>query len=135
MGDTETQYGLRPIVIAEEYPDDADLIARKFRSANVRHPIVILYDSDDVIAYLSEQLAMQSQPSVLFTNLTLMNGNARRLISWVQCQPQLRDVKFIVFNDAKRKVDRECGMATNVVQVWDKFPPEEMFASTIRELV
>lgn len=99
-----------PILLVEDSPDDALLIQRAFRKANLANPVELVRDGEEAVAYLSgaepyEDRARFPLPVFMLLDLKLPRRSGLEVLGWVREQPALRRLPVVVLTSSRESVD------------------------------
>ena len=94
---------VKPILIAEDYQPDAEIIAETLKRAGVRNPLMFVTDGVEAIAYLmgDGQYAdrdMFPLPGVLLLDLKMPRLGGIEVLEWCRTQPELREILMVVLS-------------------------------------
>jgi CheY-like chemotaxis protein len=100
----------RTILLVEDNVDDVTLVRRAFRKANIEHPMHVVVDGDQAIAYLSGagEFANRSQyplPSLVLLDLKLPRKSGLEVLSWIRTQPLLKRLLVVVLTSSRESND------------------------------
>lgn len=98
------------ILVAEDNEDDVVLLQRAFRQARLTHPIRVVEDGAEAIAYLQgeRQFADRTQypmPDLLLLDLKMPNKDGFEVMEWIRTQPALRHLFIVVVATSERVFD------------------------------
>ena len=103
----------RTILLAEDTPDDADLIKAAFRAAGLDNPIHAVWRGEEVIQYLKGEGAYAdrekfARPWVVLLDLAMPGVGGWEVLTWVRQQPQFRLLPVVILTgsilpDAEKK--------------------------------
>ena len=99
-----------PILLVEDSPDDALLIQRAFRKANLANPVELVRDGEDAVAYLSGAAPYEDRerfplPVFMLLDLKLPRRSGLEVLAWVREQPALRRLPVVVLTSSRESVD------------------------------
>jgi CheY-like chemotaxis protein len=83
-----------PLLIADDDENQAYLTTRAFKTAGVRHPVVVLPDGGSVIDYLSGKAAYADRhahplPGLLLLDQKLPGRSGLEVLQWVRTESQM----------------------------------------------
>ena len=95
------------ILIAEDREDDILLIQRALKGANVRNPLQVVRNGEEVIAYLKGKAKFANRdefplPSLLLLDLKMPRVDGFEVLRWVRGQPTLKAMRIIVLTSSDR---------------------------------
>ena len=98
------------ILLAEDREDDVLLIRRAFAEAHVINPLHVVYDGEELIAYLSGQGRYASRadyplPALLLLDLKMQRKNGFEVLKWLSTQPELKALRVVVLTASDRIQD------------------------------
>jgi CheY-like chemotaxis protein len=98
------------ILLVEDDADDALLIQRAFRKAQIANPIQAVSDGDAAVAYLSgaEPYGDRRQfplPVLILLDLKLPRRSGFEVLEWLRSQPGLKRTPVLVLTSSKETVD------------------------------
>lgn len=93
----------KPILIVEDYEDDAKLLQLLLASTGVSNPVRISLSAEDAINYLDgvppfSNRAMYPLPSVVFVDLKLPGISGFELLRWMKGHPELSSIFVVVLS-------------------------------------
>jgi CheY-like chemotaxis protein len=93
------------ILLIEDNPSDAALVARAFDRSGVVNPIRRLKDGEDALAYLSGAGTYANRkenplPAVILLDLNLPRFNGYQLMIWLRMQPELKRIPVVVLTES-----------------------------------
>lgn len=119
---------LPPIIIADDDPDDAFLLARRFRDAGIENPLLSFRDAGETVAFLEVVLRNRDEhvmPCALFADLKLPGATGLELIRWVKSRPALGELRVFVMTGLEDPEYRRRAEAMEVDGFAVKFPCTE----------
>src|SRR5919201_569902 len=94
------------ILLVEDNPSDAALIARAFDRSGVVNPICRLKDGEEALAYLTGAGSYANRkdnplPAVILLDLNLPRFNGYQLMIWLRMQPELKRIPVVVLTESR----------------------------------
>lgn len=109
-----------PILLVEDDANDALLIQRAFRKANLANPVVRVEDGEAAVAYLGAQApyadrAAHPLPALVLLDLNLPRRSGLEVLEWLRGQPGLRRIPVVVLTSSResRDVNRAYDLGAN----------------------
>lgn len=95
----------RCLLLLEEEPHDRLLIARAARRAGLTHPLAIVHDAAQAIAYLAgrppyDDPAQRRPPALALLDVTLPRTSALEVLRWMRAQPGLQRLPAVVLSSS-----------------------------------
>lgn len=93
--------GLKPILIAEDYDDDAVFLQRSLKKAGVMNPVFLVRDGAAVIAWL-EGIGIYSDrdkyplPAILFLDLKMPVSDGFTVLDWLKQRREFDEMLVVV---------------------------------------
>src|SRR5687768_8183030 len=89
------------ILLADDDENDIALFRRAFKQADIKNPLQIVRDGEEVIAYLAGEgkFADRSQfplPTLLLLDLKMPRKNGFEVLQWVREHPTLKALRVLV---------------------------------------
>ena len=99
-----------PILLVEDSPDDALLIQRAFRKANLANPVQLVRDGEEAVAYLSgavpyEDRARFPLPVFMLLDLKLPRRSGLEVLAWVRQESVVKRLPIVVLTSSRESVD------------------------------
>ena len=99
-----------PILLVEDSPDDALLIQRAFRKANLANSIQLVRDGEEAVAYLKGDppFSDRSQyplPVLMLLDLKLPRRSGLEVLEWVRQDGPLKRLPVVVLTSSRESVD------------------------------
>jgi CheY-like chemotaxis protein len=99
-----------PILVAEDDPDDAVLIRRAFRKANVANPIQLVSDGEEALAYLGGHPPFGDRlqfplPILMLLDLKLPRRSGHEVLAWIRQEPPIRRLPVVVLTSSREAAD------------------------------
>ena len=101
---------VHPILLVEDSPDDALLIQRAFRKANLANPVQLVRDGEEAVAYLSATAPYQDRtlfplPAFMLLDLKLPRRSGLEVLAWVRQQSTVKRLPIVVLTSSRESVD------------------------------
>jgi CheY-like chemotaxis protein len=99
-----------PILLVEDSPDDALLIQRAFRKANMANPVQLVRDGEEAVAYLSgappwDDRARFPLPVFMLLDLKLPRRSGLEVLAWVRQESAVKRLPVVVLTSSRESVD------------------------------
>ncbi|HKW94308.1 MAG TPA: response regulator [Methylomirabilota bacterium] len=99
-----------PILLVEDSPDDALLIQRAFRKANLANPVQLVQDGEEAVAYLSgappfEDRARFPLPVFMLLDLKLPRRSGLEVLEWLRQRSDIKRLPVVVLTSSRETVD------------------------------
>jgi CheY-like chemotaxis protein len=99
-----------PILLVEDSPDDALLIQRAFRKANLANPVQLVRDGEEAVAYLSgtppwDDRARFPLPVFMLLDLKLPRRSGLEVLAWVRQESPVKRLPVVVLTSSRESVD------------------------------
>jgi CheY-like chemotaxis protein len=99
-----------PILLVEDSPDDALLIQRAFRKANLANPVQHVSDGEEAVAYLSgappwSDRAKFPLPVFMLLDLKLPRRSGLEVLEWVRRESVVKRLPVVVLTSSRESVD------------------------------
>ncbi len=99
-----------PILLVEDSPDDALLIQRAFRKANLANPVELVQDGEDAVAYLSgkppfDDRARFPLPVFMLLDLKLPRRSGLEVLEWLRQRSDIKRLPVVVLTSSRETVD------------------------------
>ena len=99
-----------PILLVEDSPDDALLIQRAFRKANLANPVQLVRDGEEAVAYLSGAEPYQDRtrfpvPVFMLLDLKLPRRSGLEVLAWVRQESSVKRLPVVVLTSSRESVD------------------------------
>jgi CheY-like chemotaxis protein len=101
---------LPSILIVDDSSDDVLLLQRAFRRCNLAHPIIIVSDGEEAIAYLSGSGEYADRmtyplPGLMMLDIRLPRKSGIEVLWWVRQQTQLRRLTVVALVQGLGSID------------------------------
>ncbi|HWP73412.1 MAG TPA: response regulator, partial [Methylomirabilota bacterium] len=95
-----------PILLVEDSPDDALLIQRAFRKANLANPVQHVSDGEEAVAYLSgappwSDRAKFPLPVFMLLDLKLPRRSGLEVLEWVRRESAVKRLPVVVLTSSR----------------------------------
>jgi CheY-like chemotaxis protein len=99
-----------PILLVEDSPDDALLIQRAFRKANLANPVQLVRDGEEAVAYLSGAAPFADRarfplPVFMLLDLKLPRRSGLEVLAWVRQESAVKRLPVVVLTSSRESVD------------------------------
>ena len=99
-----------PILLVEDSPDDALLIQRAFRKANLANPVQLVRDGEEAVAYLSGAAPYDDRgrfplPVFMLLDLKLPRRSGLEVLAWLRQESVVRRLPVVVLTSSRESVD------------------------------
>jgi two-component system response regulator len=111
------------ILIADDNPEDAQLLRRAFHEAGLENPICYVNDGYAAIEYLKEKERPSpdsSWPLLMFLELKMSGCTGFAVLDWLRHQPDLHQLPTIVFTHSDAPDDIEKSFQLGANSYWVK---------------
>ena len=100
----------RPVLIAEDDPNDVFLLRRAFQKVGVAHPVVVLRNGQEVLDYLTRngKVAGANEnhfPALMFLDLKMPMMDGFDVLSWLQHHPLQSKLPVVVLTSSNQEKD------------------------------
>jgi CheY-like chemotaxis protein len=98
------------VLLVEDDADDALLIQRAFRKAQIANPIQVVSDGDQAVAYLKGAGPYRDRrqfplPVLILLDLKLPRRSGFEVLAWLRGQPGLKRTPVVVLTSSKETMD------------------------------
>ncbi len=102
--------GIKPVLAADDNPDDLRLLQFAWRTANVSAPLEVVQGGEEIIAYLrgADRFAdrkLHPLPQLLLLDLKMPRKDGFEVLQWIRSQPGLRRLPVVVLTASLHKED------------------------------
>ncbi len=108
------------ILVADDNPDDVELLKRAFRKAGLQNPVQFASDGTEVISYLQQEKGDGSCPLLMFLDLNMPRCNGFAVLNWLHQQPQLQNLPTIVLSNSDQRSDIDQSLRLGAHGYWVK---------------
>jgi CheY-like chemotaxis protein len=101
-----------PLLLVEDNEDDAFLMKRSLKAADVAQPLHVAKDGQQAIDYLAGRGAYADReryplPSVVFLDLKLPFKSGHEVLAWIRNQRELAQIVVVVLSSSNQPSDVE----------------------------
>ncbi|MCK4328387.1 response regulator [candidate division WOR-3 bacterium] len=98
------------ILLVEDDPNDVLLIKRAFRKINFSHPLQVVEDGEEAVAYLAGQSLYVDReryplPSLILLDIKLPRKSGFEVLDWLRKQPALKRLPVVVVTSSRDSID------------------------------
>ena len=99
------------ILIVEDEADQVFMLKRAFQKANVRNPIQVFRDGQEVIDHLtklgspSRGVSLEAPPALMLLDLKMPRKTGFEVLEWLRHQPRLRSLVVVVLSNSLQLAD------------------------------
>jgi|SRR6267143_3246137 len=104
----------RSIIVVEDEANEVFLLKRAFQQAEVRNPVLLFRDGQEVIDYLSRlssggpadgKRMADAPPALMLLDLKMPRKNGLEVIQWLRAQPLLRRLVVVMMSSSGSPAD------------------------------
>ena len=100
----------RPVLIAEDDPNDVFLLRRAFQKVGIAHPLVVLRNGQEVMDYFSRDGNCRVErktgfPALMFLDLKMPMIDGFDVLSWFQSHPLQAKLPIVVLTSSNQEKD------------------------------
>jgi CheY-like chemotaxis protein len=99
----------RPILLAEDNPNDVELTLTALRSLNLANEIVVVHDGAEVMDFLHRRNAFANraagQPAVLLLDLKMPRVDGLEALRRIRADPELRLLPIVILTSSREEAD------------------------------
>jgi CheY-like chemotaxis protein len=125
------------VLLAEDDPNDAFLVQRAFKKAELPHKLLHLIDGQEVVDYLSRTTLFLRSPGVPVPDLLLLDLKMPRLdgfevLEWLQRRSEFKTMPAVVLSSSDHFSDIKRAIALDAADYFRKpSDPAELFGLAI----
>ena len=98
------------ILLAEDNANDALLLERAFRKANVGGVVHRVSDGDEAVAYLAGESGYADRdrhplPAMVLLDLKLPRRSGLEVLDWIRQHPELRRIPVVILTSSRARAD------------------------------
>ena len=110
---------MKPVLYAEDEPDDVFFMHYVWELAAVPNPLVDVKNGQQAIDYLAGQglfadRQKQPLPCLLLLDLNLPGKNGFDVLRWVRQQPDLKSLKVVIVSGSNQETDIETARSLGI---------------------
>ncbi len=99
-----------PLVLVEDNPDDAELIVRALRKANILNPVTVIGDGEKALAFLNHRDFPSDSPSFPMPGLFLLDLKLPRLSGFevlqaIRANQRTRRIPVVILTSSNQESD------------------------------
>src|SRR3954468_16630522 len=103
---------MKPILYAEDEPDDVFFMQRAFRQAGIEHPLLAVRDGAEAIAYLSGKGKYSNRdayplPRLVLLDLNMPESSGFDVLNWIRSTPAVSTLPVLVLTSSSHPSDIE----------------------------
>jgi two-component system, response regulator len=100
----------RPVLIAEDDPNDVFLLRRAFQKVGIAHPLVVLRNGQEVMDYFSRDSNCRVErktgfPALMFLDLKMPMIDGFDVLAWFQSHPLQAKLPIVVLSSSNQEKD------------------------------
>lgn len=101
---------MKPILYAEDEPDDIFFMRRAFEQAEIEQPLQTVSDGDEAIAYLSglgkyTDRKRYPLPALVLLDLNMPQSSGFEVLKWIRSTPSLSALPVLVITSSSQESD------------------------------
>jgi CheY-like chemotaxis protein len=100
---------LRPILLAEDNPNDVELTITALKEARIANEVVVAGDGEQALNYLLRRGAYAGramrQPAVILLDLKMPKVDGREVLKQIRLDPELRLIPVVVLTSSREERD------------------------------
>lgn len=100
---------LRPILLAEDNPNDVELTLTALHSLNLANEIIVVNDGADVMDFLHRRRAFSArppvQPVVIMLDLKMPRVDGLEALRQIRADPELRVLPIVILTSSREEND------------------------------
>ena len=118
----------RPILVVEDNDDDYELLLRLFSGAKITTPVERAASGNQAIQRYLQTPTMVA-PSLVFTDLSMPDGDGFEFLSWAKAQTAFRETLLVVLSSTRHGADIDRAYALGAHFFLSKFPTAPMLGA------
>lgn len=100
---------LRPILLAEDNPNDVELVLSAFEGSRLANHVVVARDGEEALDYLHARGAFvaptRPQPAVVLLDLKMPRIDGSEVLRQIRADPHLRTTPVVILTSSKEESD------------------------------
>ena len=100
---------LRPILLAEDNPNDAELVLAAFREANLANEVHVVHDGAEALDFLHARGAYAGRaspaPSVVLLDIKMPRVDGREVLRQIRADPRLHRLPVVMLTSSREEID------------------------------
>lgn len=100
---------LRPILLAEDNPNDVELVLTAFKASRLANSVVVVNDGEQALDYLYGRGAFagspRPDPAVVLLDLKMPRVDGLQVLREIRADPTLRAVPVVILTSSKEEMD------------------------------
>ncbi|HYP18285.1 MAG TPA: response regulator [Opitutus sp.] len=100
---------LRPILLAEDNPNDLELVLTAFQDSQLANEVIVARDGEEALDYLHGRGAYAGKgvpaPAVILLDWKMPRVDGREVLRQVRAHPLLRATPVVILTSSKEEVD------------------------------
>ena len=127
---------LRPVLLIEDSPDDAEFTRRAFARCKVSHPLIVAEEPQQAIALLTGagRSGNRLEPALILLDLNLPGCGGRELLERIKSDKSLRTIPLVVLSTSSQDTDVERCYRLGANSYHPKPTSLREFEETIRQI-
>ena len=102
----------RPILYAEDEPNDAFFLQLAFKRAGVAHPLKVVPDGQQALEYLSgvgpfANRNLHPLPCLVLLDINMPKKSGFEVLTWIRQQPQLKSLPVLMLTSSSHREDMD----------------------------
>jgi len=129
---------MRPVLYAEDEPDDVYFMKYAWEGARVANPLVHVKDGQAAIDYLAGEGAFADRdehplPCLLLLDLKLPAKSGFEVLEWIRKHPTLASLRVVIVSGSNQESDMERARGLGVLDYVVKPSNLSLLVSIVRE--
>jgi CheY-like chemotaxis protein len=100
---------LRPILLAEDNPNDVELTLAALHSLNLANEIVVVHDGDQVMDFLLRRNGFATRapalPAVILLDLKMPRVDGLEALRMIRADPELKTLPIVILTSSREEND------------------------------
>lgn len=93
------------ILIAEDDPDDIELIKLAFKENGLSYNIFFVNDGEEVISYLDKSTAASQLPNIIILDLNMPKKDGKETLKYIKTNPSYKNIPVIILTTSNSEKD------------------------------